>query len=132
MRHWIRYIAIVYGSEEEQERYAFPPLMKDVLGWSNTFQCLGTFSNYLSYVRAACHALGCASPPVGEPALRRAMIAIAKRELFHAREKMFIDRTLVSNMVMSVRRGWEDEKGAALWLTSSLFLLRSAIAASRL
>ena len=37
---------------------------------------------------------------------------------------MFIDRTMVSNMVRAVQRGWEDTAGAALWLTSYLFLLR--------
>ena len=123
VRHWLRYIKIVYGADE-QERRSFPPQLHDVLGWSNTFQCVGTFANYLSYVRTACYALGCAAPPVGDTAIRRGMIAIAKRELFTSRGKMFIDRTMVSNMVKSVQRGWEDTAGAALWLTSYLFLLR--------
>lgn len=52
------------------------------------------------------------------------MVAIVKREMFQSREKLFIDRTLVSNMVMSVQRDWEDMTGASLWLTSYIFLLR--------
>ena len=56
--------------------------------------------------------------------MRRAMIAIVKHELFQTREKFFIDKTMVCNMVMSVQQGWEDMAGAALWLTCYLFLLR--------
>lgn len=123
VKHWIRYIGIVYG-QREQERHAFPPKLHDVLGWSNTFQCVGTFGNYLSYLRGACHAIGCEAPPVSEPAIRKAMIAIAKRQLFRSREKMFIDKTLVMAMLASVRQGLEDERGSALWLTSYIFLLR--------
>ena len=123
VRHWLRYIKVVYGAAEQEKR-AFPPHVQDILGWSNTFQCVGTFANYLSYVRTACHALGCAAPPVGDTAIRRGMIAIAKRELFTSREPMFIDRVMVNNMVRAVQRGWEDKPGAALWLTSYLFLLR--------
>ena len=106
------------------ERYAFPPRLHDVLAWSNTFRCLGTFGNYLSYLRAACHAIGCDAPPVGHPALRRAMIAIIKRELFQSKERFFIDKTMVRSMVLAVQQGWEDMAGAALWLTCYLFLLR--------
>ena len=52
----------------------------------------GTFGNYLSHLRGACHAMGFEAPPTGHPAMKRAMVAIAKRELFEAREKRFIDR----------------------------------------
>ena len=46
----------------------------------------------LSYLRAACHAVGCEAPPVGHPAIKRAMIAIVKRGMYEARCKHFIDR----------------------------------------
>lgn len=124
VRHWLKYIRTIYCSEEEQERHAFPPSMQNLLGWSNCFQCLGTFTNYLGYLRSACHAQGCDAPPVGHPALRLAMISIVKRELYQAKPKMFINKSLVSDMVLSVQRGWEDINGAALWLTSYIFLLR--------
>jgi len=118
------YIKAVYGSEEEQEKHAFPPLLQDVLGWSNTFRCLRTFSNYLGYLRSACYALGCDAPPVGNPALRAAMNGIAKRSVFQARDKMFIDRVMLCNMVNAVKQGWEDIRMASLWLITYIFLLR--------
>ena len=37
VRHWMDYSAIVHGSEDA----GFPPQLADILGWSNTFQCLG-------------------------------------------------------------------------------------------
>ena len=105
VRHWIRFIEIVYG-KDAADKEAFPPKFADVLAWSNTFRralestpvchneigcrCFGTFSNYLGYLRSCCLALGWEPPPTGNPAIRRAMIAIAKREMFSAREKMFI------------------------------------------
>ena len=56
------------------------------------FRCFGTFANYLGDLRAACHALGHEAPPTGHPAIRRAMVAIAKREFFKPRPKLFIQR----------------------------------------
>ena len=43
IKHWVIYIGIAYSGAEEQAKHAFPPNLQDVLGWSNTFQCLGTF-----------------------------------------------------------------------------------------
>jgi len=113
--HWRKYIAIAHG-DENVDSMSFPPRLEDVLGWSNTFRlplgdlralalllhdcaasrcvvrCIGTFGNYMSYLRAACLANGYDAPPVGHPAIRRAMVAVAKRELFTARPKMFVQR----------------------------------------
>ena len=100
--HWQKYIAIVHESRNAS-RMAFPPQLEDVLGWSNTFRCVGTFCNYLSHLRAACHANGFEAPPVGHPAIRRAMMAVVKRELFTARAKMFVQRCVVAFRHMSLR-----------------------------
>ena len=81
LRHWIEYITIVHGNVAR----GFPPELCDVLGWANTFRCLGTFSNYLRFLRGACHAVGVEAPPTGHPALTRAMQAIAKRQAFTQR-----------------------------------------------
>jgi len=67
------------------------------LVWSSStsfcmYRCFGTFANYLGYLRAACHAMGFDAPPVGHPAIKRAMCAIVKRELFVPRTRMFIPR----------------------------------------
>lgn len=55
-------------------------------------RCFGTYANYLGHLRGACHALGLEAPPVGHPAIRRAMVAITKRELFKHRAKRFINK----------------------------------------
>ena len=108
-------------------------------------RCFGTFANYLGHVRGACHAMGFEAPPVGHAAIRRAMIAIAKRELFRPRPKHFVNRSsfslhrfdhrvrpccircrrsCVTNMVLAVHRNLEELNFAMLWLTAYLFLLR--------
>jgi hypothetical protein len=80
VRHWLAYVEIVHG-EQRAEAAAFPPALIDVLGWSNAFRCIGTFTNYLGHLRGACHALGFEAPPVGHQAIRRSMSGIAKRQL---------------------------------------------------
>ena len=79
--HWLKYLEIVKGAHAA----AFPVCTEDLLGWSMTFRCLGTFSNYLSFVRSACCASGHEPPAVGHPAVKRAMGGIAKRMLFSPR-----------------------------------------------
>ncbi len=81
VNHWLKYVTIAKGAEAP----AFPVAVADLLGWSMLFRCLGTFGNYLSHVRGACCALGHEPPPVGHPALKRAMGAVAKRALFSPR-----------------------------------------------
>ena len=84
LMHWLEYIDIVHGPRCSVAA-AFPAQVSDIVGWSNTFRCLGTFGNYLGFLRSASCALGFESPPVGHPAIRRAMSAIAKRQVHTAR-----------------------------------------------
>ncbi len=48
-------------------------------------RCVGTFSNYLTYVRSACLALDIEAPPISDPVFRRAKAAIVKRLVFSPR-----------------------------------------------
>ena len=79
--HWCKYIEIVKGRTAEP----LPARVDDIVAWSMTFRCLGTFGNYLGHVRTMSCALGFEPPAVGHPAIRRAMGAIAKRALFSPR-----------------------------------------------
>jgi hypothetical protein len=79
--HWLEYVRIAKGPDTQ----AFPVLIDDVVAWSMTFRCVGTFGNYLGHVRSACCAYGHDPPAVGHPAIKRAFAAIAKRLLFTAR-----------------------------------------------
>ena len=87
-------------------------------------RCVGTFSNYLGYLRNACYALNMDAPPENHPALRRAKAAIIKRMVFTPRPKMFIQKNLVAKMMRAITTHQEDPRFAMLWLCSSAFLLR--------
>ena len=100
VRHWLAYVELVCGEEQAAEA-AFPPALIDVLGWSNTFRCIGTFANYLGHLRGACLALGFDAPPVGHQALRRAMRGIANRQLHEARPKMFLKKSACFRVCVS-------------------------------
>ena len=121
VRHWISFIETVHGDADE----AFPPSLDSVLEWSNTFRCVGTFCNYLGFLRGACCAISVAPPPVGHPALKRAMCSIAKRQLFTGRPKMFIQRFMLRNiMTAEIKKGAMGLRHAMLWLVAYTFLLR--------
>ena len=81
LRHWVEFSEIRYGNAE----LGWPPKRDDLVAWSNLFRCIGTFSNYLGYVRTACIAMDMPCPPAGDEALRRAKGAIVKRQLFTPR-----------------------------------------------
>ena len=107
-------------------------------------RCLGTFCNYEGYVRTACLAMGMDAPPAENQALRRARGAIAKRMAFtkrwvictpccrmfvHAtpivvRQRMFVQRSILFNMVLAVARGLEVSNFAFLWIAAYMFMLR--------
>jgi len=40
LKHWLGFIEATRGAEQ-MDRHAFPPLLSDVLAWSNVFACLG-------------------------------------------------------------------------------------------
>jgi hypothetical protein len=142
VRHWLKHIEITHGPEAVGE-VAYPPQLEDILVWSNSFRfatavtygrlsvcallatrCMKTFGNYLGYVRSSCHAVGCEAPPVGHPAISRAMISIGKRSLSSSRPRHFICRSVVHNMVLGVDKQLEEMRFAMLWLIAYLFLLR--------
>jgi len=92
--------ALLHGSEDA----GWPPTVDDLVCWSHTFACVGTFCNYESecmatrapmcvgassglagYVRTACSAMGLVAPAACDPVLRRTRGAIAKRMLHSTR-----------------------------------------------
>ena len=75
LRNWCDFAAIFYGCSER----GFPPELEGIVCWSHTFRCVGTFTNYLGYLRNACLALDISAPPVDHPLLRRAKGAIVKK-----------------------------------------------------
>ena len=38
IQHWLKFILVTHGAQALEQR-AFPPVLGDVLSWSNTFQC---------------------------------------------------------------------------------------------
>ena len=81
LRAFARFVELVLGSRDS----ALPPSLDLLLEWSHTFRCVGTFTNYLGYVRTACVAMDVEMAPAGHPALLHAKSAIVKRMLFSPR-----------------------------------------------
>ena len=81
VKSWIAFAHTRYGSAPQP----LPPSLDGLLEWSNLFRCVGTFANYVGYVRTACVALGLEMPPASDAALQRAKGAIVKRMLFTKR-----------------------------------------------
>ena len=58
-------------------------------------RAFGTYANYLGHLRTGCYAILCDAPPTGHPAIKRAMVAIAKRDMWVSREKKFINKYML-------------------------------------
>ncbi len=121
LRNWISFSEIALGSSQN----GFPPPLDALLEWSHNFRCVGTYSNYLGYLRAACLALDLEMPRADHPAIQRAKTSIVKRMLFRSRclyarspfgisvhvflgcgrPRMFIQRSMVRNLVLA-SGGW--------------------------
>lgn len=81
LRNWCDFAKVFFGNADA----GFPPTVDAIVCWSHTFRCVGTFSNYLGYLRSACMALDVEAPPSDLPVLRRAKSAIVKRMLWSPR-----------------------------------------------
>jgi hypothetical protein len=112
---WCSFVKALHGQEEA----GWPPRLDDMLAWTHSFTCLGTFCNYEGQVRTAAIALGLPVPAACDPALKRARGAIAKRMLSAPRPKVFLQRSTVFNMLAV-----DTEMLGMLWVASYVFLLR--------
>ena len=92
MRHWPDFAEIFYGSREA----GLPPTVEGITCWSHTFRCVGTFANYLGYLRSACLALNVTAPPANDPVIRRAKAAVVKRMVWSPRRVSCVSACLYS------------------------------------
>jgi len=90
-------------------------------------RCEATFSNYLGYARVGCLLVGAPDAVFNKGALRRAKLAITKRELWKPRVKHFVQLPLVREMVIALvaAPSW---RVTVMWvLTAYIFLLRRGV-----
>ena len=120
IRNYNKFCHELYGSSDA----GYPPTVDGIVLWSLTFQCVGTFANYLGFLRGACIALVLEVPQVDHPAVKRAKVGIIKRMLFSPKPRMFLQRTLVRNLVLRTNHAHIDWKFAMLWCVAYWFLLR--------
>jgi len=105
------------------EGEVFPPSREGLLAWSISFRCHGTFCNYLSYVQTACELLDVPTEVFSCRALKRAKVAITKRDQFVSRCSMFLRLPMVRSLMrLAVSDGCKRD--AMLYLVSYVFLLR--------
>lgn len=111
----------ILGKTQSQ---ALPPTLDELLAWSCTFRNAGTFSNYLSYLKAGTLLVGRCASVFDNDVLRRAKRSIRNRDGFKRRERMFIQMDIVRSIVMACCMQADDMKWGMLFLLSYVFLLR--------
>ena len=79
--------------------------------------------NYLNHVRIGCDLLSLSSEAISNPAVRRAGIAIEKRQQFKRRARLFIQQNIVVRIIDCALRRDEQDFAMAV-LTTYVFLLR--------
>ena len=120
MRAWIAFVREVLGRSGD----VFPPLLDDLLAWSRLFQHEGTFRNYLTYVRLGCEIVGKSVAVFDHVSLRRAKVAVAKRNLAVRRKPRFIHQETLAAMVLLSLDVPSRREFVMLCLISYIFLLR--------
>ena len=88
-------------------------------------RCGKTFTNYLGYARVGCLLVGAPDEVFNSKALQRAKCAIAKRQSFIPRRRLFLRQSLLQRLVRfgAVKPQWKE---TIMWmLTAYAFLLRS-------
>ena len=78
MRCWFAFAQRVLKLQGQE----LPPPLQGLLAWSTLFRHEGTFANYLAHVRLACQLVGASTAVFSDAALKRAKVAIAKRQGF--------------------------------------------------
>ena len=126
LRSGVRLFASFVDSVRPGTTRYLPPERDTILAWSMLFQSPGTFANYLGYVRTACLLIGTQVDVFNEPAVRRAKVAIEKRNLRPAREPKFIQVNVVAAIMRHVvaRANQHYRIYALLYVITYVFLLR--------
>ena len=95
-----------------------PPSADELLAYSHMFRCIGTFSNYLGYLRKGCLLEGVPVDVFEHPAVRAAKKSVKKRGRFEPRMKLFVKWPIVSTDINF------DPKYGMLFAITYCFLLR--------
>ena len=120
LRCYMKFAERAYGCVE----HGFPPTVEGILAWSCFFKCVGTFSNYVGYLRCACCAINIQCPEAGDAAIQRAKVTILKKMVDSPRPRMFIQRALVRRLIANAFDSPDAMRFAMLWLAAYVFLLR--------
>ena len=120
LRCYMKFAEKSFGCVE----HGFPPTIDGILAWSCFFKCVGTFSNYVGYLRCACCAINVQCPEAGDSAIQRAKVTILKRMINSPRPRMFIQRPLVRRLIATASESPDAMRFAMLWLAAYVFLLR--------
>ena len=120
----------------------FPPKLNLLLSWSSLFRSVGTFSNYLAYVRTAglvadvstevCSpvklcVLVWSSTTVqvfNHPALRKAKDSVRRAGNFQSRLRLFVTRSMVESILEHCNGCPRLKRYGVLFLVTYCFLLR--------
>ena len=87
-------------------------------------RCSRTFSNYLGYARVGCLLAGKPDAVFDSPVLKRAKMAVEKRQEFVPRAKMYIQQSMIQDVMVALLRR-PELRTTAMWMaTSYAFMLR--------
>ena len=120
LRCWIDYHAKL-GNKSGP---SFPPMIEDLMAYSNVFDCAKTFSNYVTHISIGCQLLGRPVDVFDHPSLSRAVTAIVKRGAHEGREPMFIRFDAVRTMFTVCADKIELAVAVRLYLAAYIFMLR--------
>lgn len=117
---------MIFAKTVLRKKQLLPPTADDLLAWSASFRCAGTFSNYLSYLKIGCLLEKVSTAAFDDEVVRRAKKAVRKWGTFRPRPKLFIQLEVVEQLIELplVCPAQFDIRFSMLYLVAYVFLLR--------
>ena len=134
---WKEYARDVLGLAGKE----FPPTVNGLVSWFATFDiagapwlaqpcvciqlraCPGTFTNYLAHVKHACNILDVSDAAFGAVAVKRAKVAVQKRDALRRRDPQVVRHHLLYRMVEAAKKHFDATRDAACWRSAMMFLM---------
>lgn len=120
VRAWLRFHEARFG----HLRFTFPPRVPDLLAWADLFECSGTLSNYLRYVRTVCEVAEIDTTVFDHRSVRGAKLAVKKSLKHVPRDHMAIRIDVLRELVVQLSASQHSAVAAMVFVAAYSHMLR--------
>jgi hypothetical protein len=121
LKCWIAFANSTLGLTSNE----LPPTLNGLISWSVLFRSPRTYQNYVAHVKLGCQLVGVSTAVFEDSSIKRAVMAIGKRDEFRPRPKLFLQIARVRELLdLHDQHSSFTKEVCMLFLTTYIFLLR--------